>query len=245
MKIYLVIKGRIFGLEKTDKDFITNLENQFIIFDKFDYSNDNNNTFEYLNSKYDIKCILTLQGKNKDDYFSNRVLENITKGFIGISNSPAVKKYFKNVIYFDDNNIKEMFRYLEYIHSKENIYHDILNKQVEEFYSKFYGYNTIINTINFLKQIEQENNTLLTINNDIPFKLWLSSDDKYKNRFFKNIKSNDDLLEFSLNPCYDLIITNDDYKKYDKFIILNLILNDFLKVFAIPPHPKLIYHPFF
>jgi hypothetical protein len=222
--INLLLKGRMFGLEQTDTNYINSFKNNSpVLFEPFDYCNNENNSFENINKKYDIKHFISFQGENKSNYMTNRIFENLIKGSIAITNSELVKQHFDSVIYFKNeyNDISDMFKYLENIYSNENLYSEILNKQLNEFILKMYGYNIIDKLLSFLKNVELNNN-ILKISNNKPFKLWLCSDNTYTNTYFKKIISEIDLLDLFRTP-EDVIIS--DYNNYDKFIILQLISN--------------------
>ena len=226
-KIYLLLSGRKFKLNNYDNNLIEKYKkcyNTYVLYKPFDFTTNDNNSFEYINNNYDIKCFLSLQGMNKDIYFSNRTIENISRGNICVTNSPVVKKYLSSAIYFDNTNMDSMFDYLENIFSNKDVYCNLLKNQINEVISKFYGYNIINNIFNFMKEINYENNKILTISSNVPFKLWLCSNDTYENNFFKSINSNDELLQVSMNPI-DLIITNNNYSTFDKFLIQSILLN--------------------
>lgn len=92
-KIYLLIRGRIFGINKYK---LLNQQNNYIKIEIFDYSNDDNNSFANIFSKYQIKCLLPLQGSEHNlNYISNRVFETITNGFLSLTNNSLTNKYFK------------------------------------------------------------------------------------------------------------------------------------------------------
>jgi len=225
--INLLLRGRIFGLNKIDTDYINSFKQKSpVMFEPFDYNNSENNSFENINKNYDIKHFISFQGENKNTYMTNRIFENLILGSIAITNSEIVKQNFDSVVFFRNeyNDINDMFKYLDTIYSNEKMYSCVLNRQINEFILKFYGYNTIVNLLFFLKNVELNNNNLLKISNNKPFKLWLCSDNMYTNTYFKKINSEDDLLDLFKNP-QDVIINNSDYNIYDKFIILHLLSN--------------------
>ena len=226
--INLLLRGRMFGLEQIDKDYINSFrKNSHVLFEPFDYKNNENNSFENINKKYSIKHLISFQGENKHNYMTNRIFENLTQGSVAITNSELVKQNFDSVIFFRNeyNDITDMFKYLDIVYSNEKMYSELLNKQINEFILKLYGYNTIGNLLCFLKNVElNSNNNLLKITNNKPFKLWLCSDNTYTNTYFKKISSEHDLFDLFKNP-QDVIINNYDYNIYDKFIILQLLSN--------------------
>jgi len=226
--INLLLRGRVFGLEKIDIDYIKSFKKKSpVLFESFDYKNDENNSFKNINKKYDIKHFISFQGENKYNYMTNRIFENLIQGSVAITNSEIVKKNFASIIFFSNeyNDVTDMFKYLDIVYSNEKMYSELLNKQINEFILKLYGYNTINNLLCFLKNVElNDNNNLLKISNNKPFKLWLCSDNMYNNAYFKKINSEHDLLDLFKNP-QDVIINNSDYNIYDKFIILQLLSN--------------------
>ena len=225
--IRLLLRGRVFGLDQKDNKYLNSFkENSPVLFEPFDYKNNENNSFENINKKHDIKHMISLQGENKQHYMTNRIYENLLLGSVAITNSEIVKQIFDSVIFFrnDYNGIHDMFKYLDIVYSNEKMYSYLLNRQINEFILKLYGYNTIVHLFGFLKKVELNNNTLLKISHPKPFKLWLCSDNKYTNTYFKKIVSERDLLDLFKHP-QDAMITNSDYNTHDKFLILQLISN--------------------
>jgi len=225
-KIYLLLKGRIFGITDTKKNIILNNHSEFIRYIKFDYSKNDVNTFDYLKENYDIKCLLSLQGTNHNtSYISNRIFESVCNGYIGITNNKITKDYYNSSIYNSD--INKLVDEVEEILSDQQKWCNILEKQLDEFIEKFYSYNNITSCINLLKNVSIKNNEIITFENNSNstcYQLWFCSTNYYSNYFY-TIQTNNDIIE-KLKNKQDLIINLNNYEKLDIFLITQLILNN-------------------
>lgn len=245
--IHLVMKGRVFGLNEEEMKFINQYKDgkhPFIHLLLFNYTNDKYNTFDYLKSVYDIKYILTLQGKNKKTYFSNRTLENCSKGYLAITNSPVVKKNLKSSIYYDDNSLDDMFSFLEHLYKDKNLYTKILDAQRKEYLEMFYGYYSITKALDFLKKsVLNHTNVLLTFPRNEPFKIWFCADSTYQNKFFQPLTKyycpHNQLYKIDHLDKVNIIIKADDFLYNDKCSIHELTKNIYSTVYIDADFPYL------
>jgi len=222
-QIHLLLRGRIFGIDIEDKKKIMT-SSEFCTFESFDYKNDANNSFELIDEKYGIKCLLTIQGENHiNSYITNRIFEATSKGYLAITNNPIVKKYFTTAIYNDKLDL--LLENIINIMNDKEMYCKIINEQIDEFIKKFYSYNIINSNFDFLKKIAENNNELLTfdnINSQTNYKLWFCSNNSYINSYFSNVLDNDGIIE-KLITNSDLLINSLNYKSMDIFLIEQLI----------------------
>ena len=80
---------------------------------------------------YGVKAIIPIQGnEHNNNYISNRLIECICEGYIGVSNNIIVNRLIKHVYYND--NIHELIKYISNLLENEEEYCNILNKQVDE-----------------------------------------------------------------------------------------------------------------
>ena len=228
-KIYLLLKGRIFGISEENKDKIINNNSEFIKFVRFDYNDDTKNSFTYIDENYGIKCLLPIQGhEHIENYITNRVFESVSKGYIAITNSALAKKYFTTSIYNSDVDL--LIDNISYILKNSKLYCNIMETQVDEFIKKFYSYNIINFNFNFLNDIAKSKDQLLTFDNNINinmrnkiYTLWFCANDEYENNYFYNITKNNDIIENLKNPDRNLLIQTCHFKILDIFLIEQLI----------------------
>ena len=221
--IQLLLKGRKFSLTIDEHNYITNLNKntQFILFEPFDYMNNEVNSFDYVDEKYGIKGLLPFQGsEHSDTYISNRAFETITKGYLIVTNNPLTKKYFKSVVY-NDNLETLLLEYMNILSNKE-LWKKIMNDQINEFVDKFYGYKIINNLIEFSKETSKLNNKLLLLNNysDEKYKIWFIDNTTYTNNFYSIITNNEDIQKAMVNKKNYIIYPNENY---DIFLIEQLL----------------------
>jgi glycosyl transferase family 25 len=222
--IYLLLKGRIFDITNNEKNIILE-KNEYIQFVKFDYDDNNKNSFDYLKEKYSIKCLLSLQGsEHNNTYISNRIFEAVSNGHIGITNNKITKEYYNSSIYNSD--IDKLIDEVQEILCDEKKWCDILSNQLNEFIEKFYSYNNITSCLNLLKKVSVNNNEIIILENEKnknTYKLWFCSTNYYSDYFY-TIKTNIDIIE-KLKNKQDLIINLNNYENLDIFLIRQLILN--------------------
>jgi hypothetical protein len=219
-KIYLIIKGRVFGLTKQDSDYIINIESssEFIKFIKFNYKNFGElkeNSFEYIDETYGIKALLPLQGNMHDNsYISNRIFETISKGYMVVTNNLLTKNYFTSAVY--ENNIEDLIINYCKILSDENLWKTIINNQINEYLYKFYGFVNINSIISFIKETTLPVNKLLLFDDyaNVNYKVWFVNNNSYTNIYYSVIKNNKDICEALINKKNYIIYPNEDYDIY-------------------------------
>jgi len=241
-KIYLLLKGRIFGITNNEKNIVSKNSSEFITFIGFDYkNNDVVNSFDYINEKYGIKCLLSLQGsRHNNSYISNRIFESVTNGYIGVTNNEITKQFYNSSIY--NSNIDNLLDEVQNILCDEKKWCDVLLNQLNEFIEKFYSYNNITSCINLLKNVCMKNNEIITLDNQInstTYQIWFCSTN-YNSKYFYTIMTNDDIIEKIKNK-QDLIINLSNYKKLDIFLVNQLILNNSYDVYIDNDFPHLEY----
>lgn len=154
-KIHLVIRGRIFGISFDDKDYVENTISKYYRFIKFSKKNGGkteDNELSFLEKKYGIKCLLSLQGKeHNENYISNRAFESISKGYLVVTNNSITKKYFESAIY--NKNISELIDDYIKISVNKELCVQLFKDQFNEFFKKFYGYQNIKACFNFLAKV--------------------------------------------------------------------------------------------
>jgi GR25 family glycosyltransferase involved in LPS biosynthesis len=161
----LIISGRF---AKNIFQQVNELQNDIIKFEPFYNANKHllkvsEDSFERLNDKYSISAFFPIQGsEHNDNYLSNRLLENICEGYIGFSNNFIVNKLFKNVYHNDD--ISELVKYITELLNNKDEYCNILNKQIDEVLTYYYGYKIIDNLIDFLQKVYLKNSLYFTLN---------------------------------------------------------------------------------
>jgi len=154
-KLYLLLKGRVFGIDAKDKKFIEGLNktHMYVKFVPFNYKDAASveNTFEFLDKEFGVKALLPLQGdKHNDDYMSNRVFETISLGYVVATNNRLTKTHFSSVLYND--NIEDLvLEYSGLLDSKE-AWINMYQSQINEFVCKFYGYHNIRSVLSFLQE---------------------------------------------------------------------------------------------
>jgi len=215
--IDLLLKGRIFGVSKLDKKYIKKDSSKNITFIPFNYDNNGDkiyNSFKYIDDNYGVKGLLPLQGNtHNDNYISNRIFETISQGYLVTTNNLLTKKYFTSAI-FDEDIEQLILKYLDVL-SDKNKWIQLMHQQIDELIDKFYGYKNIQHVLNFLKDMNKENNYNLTLfngeNKVLKYKLWFTQLD-IKNPYFSVIKDNNDI--------------RDALKKHDNYNILNSLHYD-------------------
>jgi GR25 family glycosyltransferase involved in LPS biosynthesis len=206
-------------------------------------------SFERLNDKYGVSAFFPIQGKeHNDNYLSNRLLENICEGYVGFSNNMIVNRLFKNVYYHD--NISELVKYISKLLNDKEKYCSILNNQIDEILTNYYGYKIIDNLIHFLQNIFLKNNSYFSFNTsqDKPYKLLFTKNSRPSYVIINNIESlscvchtkNNYIIKEHLYDVFilDKIIRNLNYDividknyKYKKLLIF--ICNKYKKKYSI------------
>jgi GR25 family glycosyltransferase involved in LPS biosynthesis len=220
-KVKLILKGRVFELNNDDENFIKNIKSThlYVIFEPFLYTYDEQkeeNTFDFIDNKYGIKGLLPIQGSEHDsNYISNRIFETISKGFLVVTNNSLAKKYFTSAIYNSDIS-KLIFEYIKILDNKE-LWINLMNDQINEFITSFYGYKNINSLMNFLKDTNKLNNRLLFYENNNEqkkYKLWFVNDCNYENKFYLNIQNNNNIRNAIINTDNYIINFNVFYDIY-------------------------------
>lgn len=224
----LLLKGRIFNLSLDTKNEIQNINNKFnnIIFEPFDYNKQSNkNTFEYLNEKYGIKALLPLQGyEHNETYLSNRIFETLSRGYLVITNCKVSKEIFKSSLY--NENIDELIKKYVDILNDKNLWMKLMVEQLDEFISKFYGFNNINHILNFLQKCCKINYDMIYYDKVVQANnvLWIRKSDKTnKNTYFANILNDNEIKEAI--KCVNNYIINYDEKKMDIYLLNRLLQN--------------------
>ena len=179
--------------------------------DKLPVEKDN---FDRLNNKYGVSAFFPIQGsEHNDNYISNRLLEVITNGYVGFSNNILVERLFKNVYY--NSNISELIKYISNLLNNKDEYCHLLDKQLDEIITGYYGYKIIDQLLYFLQKIVLKNNNCFSFNTYI--------DGKIYNLFFTNrilkkyeIINSVDLLE-KVNTIKNNYIISENL--YDVFML--------------------------
>jgi GR25 family glycosyltransferase involved in LPS biosynthesis len=223
-KIYLLLKGRMFNLTTFDLRYINTNKSEYIKILGFDYSNNGsneNNLFEFIDDKFGVKGLLPLQGYiHNNNYISNRVFETISKGYLVITNNYVTKQYFTSAIYDDD--IEKLILIYINILANEEEWVKLMNRQINEFLSKFYGYKNINSIIEFIKEINISNNKLILFDNikNSDYSLWFIQNNLYTNDSYLIIKNNKDIRNAIVNKNNYIIYPNENY---DIFLIEQLL----------------------
>ena len=166
---------------------------QELFYNKKSSLNSNEDTIERLNNLYGVKAIIPIQGnEHNNNYISNRLIECICEGYIGVSNNIIVNRLIKHVYYND--NIHELIKYISNLLENEEEYCNILNKQVDEILSKYYGYYNINNLLTFIQQSSLKNNMIFSLNN-------------YTNKTYTLLFSNSNYSDYSDYIIIDNIIS--------------------------------------
>jgi GR25 family glycosyltransferase involved in LPS biosynthesis len=229
----LLLKGRLFGVSGQLCRYIRtiNKKHQNIIYEGYDREkgpDDYENSFKCIDNKYGIKYMLPLQGiDHNDKYISNRIFETLSLGYIVVTNCKVVKKYFTNAIY--DNDILKLINKYIHIMNNPDVWINIINKQIDEFLNKFYGYNNIKKIFDFMYKINADYDRLISYNdyNNVEnqsFTIWIRNKNNInttEKEYYKIINNNDDLSKAICN-CTNYILLYDE--NYDIFL-LNRLLN--------------------
>lgn len=172
-EIYLLLKGRVFGIPDADKLFLENLKNthRYVKLVSFVYVNSTENaenTLDYLNIKYGVRALLPLQGDDHNhNYISNRIFETISNGYLVVSNNALVKQYYASAIYEEDIE-RLLLRYIELLKNKD-AWVRIYLQQLDEFVDKFYGYHNIHRLVSFLQETcRQSDDIILDLHCTVP-----------------------------------------------------------------------------
>jgi len=176
----------------------------------------NDDTVDRLNTIYGIRQLFPIQGEEHfDNYVSNRLIECICDGYIGISNNSIVTKLFKHVYY--NKNISKLIYYVEELIQDENKYCHILNCQIDEILNYYYGYTLIKKMLGFLESTLLKQNTFYTLQYANQYKLFFSN-----KCFFDDYRVIDSIHEINLvnNEQHNYIIREHEYDVFmlDKII---------------------------
>ena len=227
-KIPLLLKGRIFGISEVDKNFLFQFEKENIVILPFNYSNSYENSYEYLSSKYNIKIILSIQGtEHTNNYISNRVFENVSKGFLIATNTAITKKYFTSAVY--EENLDLLLSKIQAIFSNEHERMNTTRGQLQEFRDNFFSFIIIEKLFHFLSKTIA-NEYLLVYDKDTSkniYQVWFRSSDSSSTtptgKFY--IIQNDDDLRDVLVRKRDISISSDSLKYLDKHLVQQIITN--------------------
>ena len=194
--------------------------------DKLPVEQDN---FDRLNNKYGVCAFFPIQGsEHNNSYISNRILEVISNGYVGFSNNMLVERLFKNVYY--NSNISDLIKYISNLLNNKDEYCNLLDKQIDEVITSYYGYKIIEQLLYFLQKTVLKNNHYFSLNTYI--------DGKSYNLFFTNrilkkyeIINSVDLLEKADIIKNNYIITENLYDvfmldKIIKYLDYNILLDD-------------------
>lgn len=226
----LILRGRVFGINGHEYMFLKTINSKHnnIVYESYDRMkspDDYENTFKYLDDKYGVKILLPLQGVgHHDKYISNRIFETLSNGYPVITNCAIVKKYFNNAIY--NNNLSDLINECINIVNDFNLWINLMNKQIDEYINKFYGYNNIKNLMDFIYDTNIKNDKLISYNlnyvENKKYNVWIKKkyDNKINTQNYKIINNNDDLNNASyIHDNYILFYDNN----YDIFLLNKLL----------------------
>lgn len=244
-KTYLLLKGRVFGVNQEDTNYIKKNASEYIKYEQFHYSTSLNayeNSFAFIDAKYGIRGVLPIQGiEHNNNYISNRIFETLCNGYIIFTNNKIVKRYFHSAIYYEDLN-QLIEKYNSILDNKQH-WLKIFNNQMDEYLEKFYGYNNINLCFNALNNVmKQKCNQFLFYqpeNMNIK-KLWFVNNPNYDNLYFTRLTNI--TLNCALTTVTDYIFTiNDTTDLYmiDRIISLN---NYIIQIDNGAPHFEKIIH---
>jgi hypothetical protein len=218
----LLISGRF--LNDTLK-YIKTIPSCFLEIEQFYNANKhllsvNQDTFERLDTKYGVSAFFPIQGNDHNDkYLSNRLLESICEGYVGFSNNIIVNRLFENIYYNED--ISELVKYITELLNNKKEYCNILNNQIDEILTYYYGYKIIDKLINFLQKVYLKNNCYFSLNT-------YSEDKQYKLLFTNHIRPLYSIIDDteSINNI-NSVKTNYIIKEnnYDVFMLDKIIKN--------------------
>ena len=199
-KVKLLLKGRVFSITKDEIEFIKNITDDnysYIKYEPFDYDNCTTNianTLTFIDKKYGIKGLLPLQGFFQHaDYISNRIFETISNGYLIVTNNLLTTKYFNSAIY--DCALETLILKYVNILNDEELYINLLDKQIDEFFAKFYGYKNITSLIDFMRETCLTHNLLLLYKNE------------NASNFYDIFFTNDESI-----TCSEYIMNNEDIR---------------------------------
>jgi hypothetical protein len=223
----LLIKGRLSKFIPSHfRNFIENSKSEYIRYLSFDYKNNELNKLEYIQNNYDIKCILTIQGSNKNSYISNRCFENISNGYLISTNSELVHSIIPSAIFSDD--LACLILNLETIFNDKNLFKTTLTKQLNDYYERFCGNKILNKLIDFCKKSYFNDGYNISLNNfydeKISYKFWFCKENNYRNIYFADVNSKFELIDALKNKKH-IKISDDAFKQIDLDFIINLLKN--------------------
>ena len=176
----------------------------------------NEDTVDRLNTIYGVRQLFPIQGEEHfDNYISNRLIECICDGYIGISNNSIVTKLFKHV--YCNKDISKLIDYVEALLKEEDKYCQVLNHQIDEILNYYYGYTLIKKMVGFLESTLLKQNTFYTLHHTNQYKLFFSN-----KCVFDDYRVIDSIHEINLvnNEQHNYVIREHEYDVFmlDKII---------------------------
>jgi glycosyl transferase family 25 len=167
----ILFSGRFFK-----NTVIKNIKHPLITIDGFYNAQKNllsieEDNIDRLNRKFGVRTIFPIQGEeHNDNYISNRLFETICDGFVGVSNNMITDRILKSV--YCNKNIGDIIDYIENLLEDEDKYCEVLNNQIDEFLTKYYGYILIQKLLGFLQKTFLKSNSFYVLNTNYDEKIY-------------------------------------------------------------------------
>ena len=136
------------------------ITSEYIVIEKYNNRNFAENNYEYIDSKYGIKALLSLQGDiHNDTYISNRLFETVGRAHVAITCSPLVKSHFENAVYA--GSVPEVMDKLTALMQSKMMWCKTISDQIDEVIEKFNGKISVHRLFRHIKQICWTNGVII------------------------------------------------------------------------------------